>query len=133
MPTDASMTNGNFAAAMDPIQLLDASRRSANLLTAGAELVTKAMGDIVAKQADFMRVEGSEIARCAAALARGSEPITTMQNLTVALHKGAEEALADLRDIQDLMRGCAWGLVGLYVESISVAAGEGRPADQLAA
>jgi len=133
MPTGASITNGTLAAAMDPVQLLDASRRSANLLTAGAELMTKAMGDIVAKQADFMRVEGDEIARCAVALVRGSEPITTMQDLTVALHKGAEEALADLREIHDLMRDCAWGLVGLYVESISVAAGEGRPAEQLAA
>jgi len=110
----------------DPIALLDARHQSANLLNAGAELVTKTLGDIVAKQVDFLRVESDEIAKCTAALAGGGEPAAVLQELTRAFHSGADDALTDFRAIQDLMRGCMWGLLGLYVESLSVAVGNGR-------
>ena len=111
---------------LDPIALLDARHQSANLLNASTELFTKAMGDIVARQVDFLRVESDEMAKCAAALAGGGEPAELLQHLTNALHSGADDALTDFRAIQDLMRGCMWGLVGLYVESLSVAVGNGR-------
>ncbi|GGF43700.1 hypothetical protein GCM10011611_57600 [Aliidongia dinghuensis] len=125
--------NGILPAAIDPIQLLDAGHRSANLINAGTGLMAKTMGDIVARQADFIRVEGDEIAKCAVALARGSEPVQTLYNLAAALQSGAEDALTDFRQIQDLMRGCAWGLFGLYIESIGVAAGLGRLPESQAA
>ena len=112
----------------DATRLLDAGRRSANVMTAAAELVAKTMGEIAAKQADLLRVEGDEIAKSAAALATTKEPIDAMQNYAAALRNGADEAVSDLREIQDLMRGCAWGLFGLYIDSISVGLGNGRPA-----
>jgi hypothetical protein len=114
--------------AIDATQLFDAGQRSANMMTAAAELVAKTMGEIVAKQADLLRVEGNEIAKSAAALATVNEPVEAMQNYAAALRDGADGALSDLREIQDLMRGCAWELVGLYVDSISVGLGNGRPA-----
>lgn len=112
---------------IDPVALLDASRRHANMLTAAAELVAKTMGEIVAKQTDLLRVEGNEIAKSAAALTTGTDPLAAAQNYASALRGGADGALSDLREIQDLMRGCAWQLFGLYVDSISVGMGNGRP------
>ena len=49
---------------------LDVPPRPANLMTAGMQLVTQTMGEIVTKQMDFMRTEGSEIAKSAAALGK---------------------------------------------------------------
>jgi len=98
-----------------------------NVMTAAAELVAKTIGEIVAKQADLLRVEGTEIARTTAALTSGDEPLEALQNYAAALRGGADGALSDLREIQDLMRGCAWGLLGLYVDSISIGLGNGRP------
>lgn len=112
---------------IDPVALLDASRRHANMLTEAAELVAKTASDIVVKQVDLLRVESNEIATSAAALTAGAEPLAAAQDYAAALRSGADGALSDLRDIQDLMRGCAWGLFGLYVDAISVGMGNGRP------
>jgi hypothetical protein len=119
-------TNGT-SSTLDATQLLDAGRRSANVLTAAAGLVAKTMSDIIAKQTDLLRSEGSEIAKSAAAFGGSLEPVEAVENYVAAVRGGAEGMLSNLRDIQDLMRGCAWGLFGLYVDSFSVAAGNGRP------
>ena len=95
--------------------------------TAAAGLVAKTMSDIIAKQTDLLRSEGSEIAKSAAAFGGSLEPVEAVENYVAAVRGGAEGMLSNLRDIQDLMRGCAWGLFGLYVDSFSVAAGNGRP------
>lgn len=107
--------------------MIDALGHPANVMTEAAELVTKTMGEIVAKQTDLLRIENKEIAEGAAALGQAGESVTVIEDYVAAMRGGVEGALSNLRDIQDLMRGCAWGLFGLYLDSISIAAGNGRP------
>lgn len=106
---------------------IDADGHPANVMTEAAELITKTMGEIVAKQADLLRFENNEIAEGAAALGQTGEPVTVIEDYVAAVRGGVEGAFSNMRDIQDLMRGCAWGLFGLYLDSISIAAGNGRP------
>ena len=119
-------TQDDSLSPLDPVALLDAKRRHAVVLTAAAELVAKTASEIIAKQADLMRAEGDGIAKSAAALTTGTDPLAAAQGCAAALHSGADAALSDLRAIQDLMRGFAWQWYGLCVDSISVGLGNGR-------
>jgi len=119
-------TQDDALSPLDPVTLLDASRRHGVMLTATAELVTKTMTDIAAKQADLMRSEGNGIATSAAVLTRATDPLVAAQDYATAVRSSADGALSNLRAIQDLMRGFAWQWYGLYVDSISVGLGNGR-------
>ena len=68
-------TQDDSRSPLDPVVLLDAHRRHAIMLTATAELVAKTMSEIIAKQADLMRAEGDGIAKSAAALTTGTDPV----------------------------------------------------------
>jgi len=105
--------------------MLDASRRHAVVMTATADLVTKTVTDIVVKQFDLVQAEGNGIAKSAAALTAGTDPLAAALNCAAALHSGADGALSNLRAIQDLIRDFAWQWYGLYVDSISVGLGNG--------
>jgi hypothetical protein len=59
-------------------------------------------------------------------LGRSNDPAAATQDYVAAMRLGTESALSNLREIQGLMCGCAWGLFGLYLDSISIAAGNGR-------
>ena len=110
---------------LDPVTLLDASRRHAVMLTATTDLVAKTVTDIVSKQFDLVQAEGNGIAKSAAALTTGTDPLAAAQNYASALRSGADGALSNVRAIQDLMRGFAWQWYGLYVDAISVSLGNG--------
>lgn len=105
---------------------LDVPPRPANLMTAGLQLVTQTMGEIVTKQMDFMRAEGGEIAKSAAALGKPGGSIEAAQSYAAAIRGGAEAGFANLREIQVLSRDCAWGLLGIYMDTMSETAGNGR-------
>ncbi len=72
-----------------------------------------------------MEAEGNDLAKSAAALTSGTDPLAAAQNYAAAMRSGADGALSNMRAIQDLMRGFAWQWYGLYVDTISVGLGKG--------
>lgn len=105
-------TKSNGFAATAFADVAGAQARSTASLTQAGEIMTQTATAIWQKQKDFLQHEAVETTKGFGALGARRDPAAAAYLDT--LHAGTERAVADMREINDLIRGCAWQMFSLY-------------------
>jgi len=96
----------------------ETAQESTAAFTEAAEVLTSTASAIWEKQLDLLRIEVEQAQQRVTALTGANDPGAALDAYVSGVQGSIQTVLTDLRDINDLMRGCAWRLLGLYAQQM---------------
>jgi hypothetical protein len=106
------------AAFLDPSFAVEAQQRTMTVMSEATEVMTRTASAIWQKQLDILRIETDQARSGANALVKAEQPGVAIDAYLSGLRGGFESTLADMRDINDMMRDCCWRLFDLYADTL---------------